>query len=470
MIKRFKITKLFGFRTVEISFEENIKILIGENGLGKTTVLNSLYYLLNKMYNRLAKIDFEIIELDFINDKTISFSKIELESYLEYKDNTNNNRHNRRIPPSILDKLEEIDTKEITKKLVVIEKLTPKTEKIILNFIDENKIRNFAPDHIMTREIFRFLTESYSYEVFNNIDSIKNELNFSILYLPTYRRVEEDLNNLGTFRKKINRHSSNNNNNYYEEIEEDIEVTDDTLIHFGMEDVKQRVLDIEAEIEKSTISGFSKLTGEMLSQLLRGFPEIHDKFIEELDETTVKIILHRVGSNLSDDDRTNIINLLETKKSLKEKKELIYFISKLIDIYNEHKHLDDALKVFRDVCNKYLTDKQFRYDESSIDLDLYRHDSEERVELNKLSSGEKQIISIFSKVYLENDDNLIVLFDEPELSLSLPWQEQLLPDIINSKKCDFLLSVTHSPFIFNNELDKFAVSMNIYLDESMNAE
>jgi hypothetical protein len=44
------------------------------------------------------------------------------------------------------------------------------------------------------------------------------------------------------------------------------------------------------------------------------------------------------------------------------------------------------------------------------------------------------------------------------------WQQQLLPDIINSGKCELLLAVTHSPFIFDNELDKYAIeSLNIYL-------
>lgn len=59
MIKQFKINGLFGFRNVEINFEDNIKILIGENGFGKTTVLNSLYYLLNGKYIKLSKIEFE---------------------------------------------------------------------------------------------------------------------------------------------------------------------------------------------------------------------------------------------------------------------------------------------------------------------------------------------------------------------------------------------------------------------------
>ena len=55
MIKKFKITGLFGFRNVDINFENNVKILIGENGFGKTTVLNSLYYLLNKKIEKYQK-------------------------------------------------------------------------------------------------------------------------------------------------------------------------------------------------------------------------------------------------------------------------------------------------------------------------------------------------------------------------------------------------------------------------------
>jgi hypothetical protein len=46
--------------------------------------------------------------------------------------------------------------------------------------------------------------------------------------------------------------------------------------------------------------------------------------------------------------------------------------------------------------------------------------------------------------------------------------KQLLPDIIHSNKCAFLLSVTHSPFIFDNELDKYAIGMDTYISESNN--
>ena len=60
--------------------------------------------------------------------------------------------------------------------------------------------------------------------------------------------------------------------------------------------------------------------------------------------------------------------------------------------------------------------------------------------------------SKFSKIYLNTDKKFIVLFDEPELSLSIFWQMNLLPDIVDSGKCKLLLAVTHSPFIYDNAL------------------
>ena len=76
-----------------------------------------------------------------------------------------------------------------------------------------------------------------------------------------------------------------------------------------------------------------------------------------------------------------------------------------------------------------------------------------------LSSGEKQIVSLFSKLYLESAKKCILLIDEPELSISMKWQKMLLPDIMRSGNCRLLLTVTHSPFIFDNEFDNDAHDM-----------
>ncbi|MGT3292290.1 AAA family ATPase [Yersinia enterocolitica] len=85
--------------------------------------------------------------------------------------------------------------------------------------------------------------------------------------------------------------------------------------------------------------------------------------------------------------------------------------------------------------------------------------------MDTLSSGEKQIISLFAMLYLKNDTNLAIFFDEPELSLSMEWQKTLLPDIVNSGKCNFLFCTTHSPFIFDNELIANTTDLSFYTME-----
>jgi predicted ATPase len=79
--------------------------------------------------------------------------------------------------------------------------------------------------------------------------------------------------------------------------------------------------------------------------------------------------------------------------------------------------------------------------------------------MRHLSSGEKQIVSLFTHVYIGDGPGLIILIDEPELSLSVPWQKQLLPDIRRSDRCRFLAAVTHSPFIFDNEIKRNATDL-----------
>ena len=77
-IKLFKVNKLFGDRDITITFENDVKIVIGENGLGKTTVLNILYYTLtNKLY-KLSDFDFETIELKFSNNRKLVLPKSKL--------------------------------------------------------------------------------------------------------------------------------------------------------------------------------------------------------------------------------------------------------------------------------------------------------------------------------------------------------------------------------------------------------
>ena len=114
-----------------------------------------------------------------------------------------------------------------------------------------------------------------------------------------------------------------------------------------------------------------------------------------------------------------------------------------------------------------MSRKEIQYEASEVEFYLVNKVNNKRVLmselLGKLSSGEKQIISLFSRIYLSGETDFIVLFDEPELSLSIFWQKLLLPHIMQSKRCKLLLAVTHSPFIFENELEGNAIGLNQYI-------
>ena len=58
-IKSFSIKNLFGYKDIHIPFEKEALILIAENGSGKTTILNSLYYLLACKFEKLSDIEFD---------------------------------------------------------------------------------------------------------------------------------------------------------------------------------------------------------------------------------------------------------------------------------------------------------------------------------------------------------------------------------------------------------------------------
>jgi hypothetical protein len=52
----------------------------------------------------------------------------------------------------------------------------------------------------------------------------------------------------------------------------------------------------------------------------------------------------------------------------------------------------------------------------------------------------------------------------------MKWQKMLLPDIMRSGSCKLLLTVTHSPFIFENEFDLDAKEMRNCITNSNKEE
>ena len=194
--------------------------------------------------------------------------------------------------------------------------------------------------------------------------------------------------------------------------------------------------------------------------------EFIDGKIQIIDEEKLNIALDRIGEEIEMTDKIKIKELVSNGEIYKDSNEhLLNLIINLIASYEKQSSYDEKVKKFKDVCNGYLDGKKYIYDESNVTLEIYRKNYKKPINIKNLSSGEKQVLSIFSKLYLDDDKPCIILFDEPELSLSIKWQEHFLPDIMESKKCKKLIAVTHSPFIFENKYDSLAQDMGMCITE-----
>jgi predicted ATPase len=108
------------------------------------------------------------------------------------------------------------------------------------------------------------------------------------------------------------------------------------------------------------------------------------------------------------------------------------------------KNLNKFFSMLNDVIfkNKYKASIDKTY---SILLTHYQ--TKQEIKLPKLSSGEKQILIILLQALVTKNQPCIFLLDEPEVSLHLSIQEQLIDTIRTLNENAQLIIVTHSPSI-----------------------
>ena len=429
LIEYIKIFGLHGEKDVILRFDDNVKIIIGDNGSGKTTVLGALYAILSLNFHKLGKLDFHRIELKFLKGDLIELDKdsIGIGRYLEL------------LEHPVLEGINNSTSPDNLLELIKVARSMPFSR--IQHMPEFRKISRRSK--WSTRETYdrlsylgdKVIDEAENDSVSDQIkQKVKNNIYGTILYLPTYRRVEEALNKLGYLDDDFNQ--------------------EEQLIQFGMNDVKSRFNKLKSELKETAVKLYTNLNGKMLTQLTSAYKASESEFSKLEKTEELRIVLSRVGDSISSETKEQIMHLIESGDIKKDRYHpLVFVLSNLVDVYLEQKETDDSIKLFVNVANKYLVNKEFIYDENNVDIKINNIKTGNVVELENLSSGEKQLVSLFSMLYLDKVDNYIVIFDEPELSLSIEWQESLLPDMLDSGKCNFLVAATHSPFIFENALD-----------------
>jgi predicted ATPase len=112
--------------------------------------------------------------------------------------------------------------------------------------------------------------------------------------------------------------------------------------------------------------------------------------------------------------------------------------------------LDEEITRFHTIANSFFedTDKNVFYDLATRSLKVRKGDKV--LSLMQLSSGEKQLLIILLEILLIRNESVLILMDEPELSLHIRWQRKLIPQLIALKPTAQFMIATHAPSVFGD--------------------
>lgn len=432
MIRRFYVEKLFNLFDNEIKFkiEEKITILVGNNGCGKTTMLNMLKAIFSSNHSVLLDYEFKYIELELEN----SLIKIE-KSEMEIGDNEDEKNYIRCLKYYLNDKELEQVYRENNKlnSPAFWQRLIPSLRRISADLF-----RDMKTSKILKRE------ELFD-EYFDEIpDNIKNEL------IP----IPNEINDL---------------------------LRDVEIIFITTERLKTTISESDWRGETNLINTVEIYSNELRSNIvnaLSNYANLSQKLDEKFPFRVLEAIKKKKGLST-----TELRNSFEKIQELRNKHILTgvlensenrYFNSDLDGVdentasvltvyYNDTEEklhaLDDIsdrillfLNIINDKLGKYKHIRVSANEGIEFTQENQENNKKSMLKLSSLSSGEQQEIVLLYQLIFTESRNKIILIDEPEISLNVNWQREFIQDIKKIIEVNGfnVLIATHSPQIINN--------------------
>lgn len=451
MIKEITIKKLFGRFDYQLVFKQaGIMIITGPNGYGKSTILRMLNCFCNSDdLKTFLSYPFQRFVLSCENESisiaqyenmfqvdAYSFPQPKLDKRIGKEINDSDDKNleliirNKRIHyKSYLDHLIEdaIDEafKETEQQELINNSNILKNNKEYAKFIVEVCLN--APKKQRKNLIDNFNA------VINKIDKIKKKIG-TVQFIQEQRLLEKRV----TLReRRLLR--ENNNIKYVNVINENSE--------------KLKIAMAEVMKNHSTLS--SNLDSTYIKRLFDANLKViksHDTIREQLKELQQKQAkLQKYG--LAEIQNVSYISKLDETKLTKFAAELTIFLADAKAKYDIFEPIINKLELYEKIVNKKLTFKKIQLS-SSKGIEIIGDDSG-TLSLDDLSSGEKEILVLFYKLIFVSDVKLL-LIDEPEISLHIAWQKELLDDfknvIILNKNMQMIIA-THSPQIISENWD-----------------
>lgn len=438
---KFEATNIHGYLNINLDFNNDLSILIGENGSGKTTALKLMQALISPSFKELIMIEFEEIVLTFQKERNkknitlkcekskdfiyITSSEVEEilmienieENELQYLSNTGNEI-------LIYERIQEMPLKY--RKHPIVEYIISLSSPIFLGLERKFELDDFGSKVLSNKRLL--YDESYNSSVKNrrlyegNLNS--GLADAQVLIQDFYRNIKNsDQRNIDKMKENLLLSSFKYREFRMDEFSESLR---NWKKKRDLLNRKDEVLEVLSKIEdKERI-----LTNE-LNKFFDRLNSLMNESSDEEDEVPVNIEL--------------IFNMAQIDK-----------IFDLVTIVQTHKERTDKMysKVYKflEIINDFYIDSHKYIELDSLGKIIVKRVNGNLCPVSSLSSGERQLLVIFAHAFFNkpNTEEKIFIIDEPELSLHLRWQQTFISTIIeNSPKTQFIMA-THSPDIVDD--------------------
>lgn len=406
------IEQLFGGDDYKISFTDNKLILVAPNGSGKTTVLRIIYHYLSGQWEKLNSSELKSIR-GLINGEEIKKYEV---------GGKGNRKASENIKNQILSKYP--------------------SQKEALDDLLSNSIKELQNSPFLVQEIAAKYDahEPLLKKVISDLIHIELKANtlplkdLQILFLPTYRRIERSVEDVfPDFGEHLTTLLRDNVEGVADSFGREQKELDDIREEYDKkktEEDKRAFLDVLAKDENLYWITEAILEGQNYSKLESNLINEINSYWKKVNEPNKKI--NKEG-NLSYEELVGF-GMGDVAVLLQEQYR---------KINSGEDGAKNTLDLFIHKCSKFMEQKKISYDPSKKELQIVAKGKP--LELGNLSSGEKQLISLFANIIFSERATFLI-FDEPELSLSIFWQQKLLKEL--TPLLEGLLVATHSTYIF----------------------
>ncbi len=433
LLKNLEIRGLYNTYDYDVTFNDDVTFIYGMNGCGKTTVLNITEAIITGRLYKLYDYQFVSISLLYSNE----------------------------VDPN----LETICIKKEDSRLeVLFNGETTLVEPLSISERDQIRTSDTSNEYFVRYEVLEKIRNT-----FNHVYLPLNRLNYSETPSDLFRIVRNRISHYG-----------------YEALPELLSNERDFVIHRIQRLIKDKYSEIMSmisdfnndfrnEVLKSLLLIESQ-KGDSLSDAIKGITQkkIDASEITSIEDSYIKI-LKQLNIITSDEEKAikdffvKFLDEYDRWKGQEKENLSIYLIDhyrqivglkQLVEIAQENEikknRAFEPINVFLTTINSFIHNETEKKEiqisssgSSSGEIYFTIRDNEQKIGIEHLSSGEKQLLIFFATLAFEiqKDSTGIFIVDEPELSLHLSWQKKFVERALSLNSNIQLIFATHSPEI-----------------------